>query len=384
MFIGTPKEIKADEFRVGLVPATVADLVAQGHAVAIETRAGEGAGISDDDYAAAGAKIVPTADEIFRRAELIVKVKEPLASERRKLRGGQMIFTYLHLAPDPEQTHDLMASGVTAIAYETVTDAQGKLPLLAPMSAVAGRMAPQVAAHFLERPHGGRGLLLGGIEGAPSAKTFILGGGVVARNAAMMALGMGAEVTIVARRPETMRDLAELFGARVRIVPASEEAIEALCLSADVVIGAALVVGAAAPKLISASRRGGGRDRRCFDRSGRLRRDLAANDALAADLSRWWRRALLRGQHAGGSAAHVYLCAQQRDASFRIGACRQRISTRTLRRRASAQWAERAPRQGHLPRCGRRASTALCAHYRCAQNMIGILHAGSVRASIQP
>ena len=252
MLIGTPKEIKADEFRVGLVPATVADLVAQGHAVAIETRAGEGAGISDDDYAAAGAKIVPTADEIFRRAELIVKVKEPLASERRKLRPGQMIFTYLHLAPDPEQTHDLMASCVTAIAYETVTDAQGRLPLLAPMSAVAGRMAPQVAAHFLERPHGGRGLLLGGIEGAPSAKTIILGGGVVARNAAMVALGIGAEVTIVARRPETMRDFDELFGARARIVPASEEAIEALCLSADVVIGAALVVGAAAPKLISA------------------------------------------------------------------------------------------------------------------------------------
>ena len=252
MFIGTPKEIKTDEFRVGLVPATVADLVAQGHAVAIETRAGEGAGISDDDYAAAGAKIVRTADEIFRRAELIVKVKEPLASERRKLRPGQMIFTYLHLAPDPEQTYDLMASGVTAIAYETVTDAQGKLPLLAPMSAVAGRMAPQVAAHFLERPHGGRGLLLGGIEGAPSAEIIILGSGVVASNAATVALGMGAEVTVVTRRPETMRDLAALFGARARIVPASEEAIEALCLSADVVIGAALVAGAAAPKLISA------------------------------------------------------------------------------------------------------------------------------------
>ena len=163
-----------------------------------------------------------------------------------------MIFTYLHLAPDPEQTNDLMASGVTAIAYETVTDAKGKLPLLVPMSAIAGRMAPQVAAHFLERPQGGRGLLLGGIEGVPSAKIIILGGGVVARNAATVALGMGAEATVVARRPETVRDLAELFGARARMVPASQEAIEALCLSADVVIGAALVVGAAAPKLISA------------------------------------------------------------------------------------------------------------------------------------
>jgi alanine dehydrogenase len=252
MFIGAPKEIKADEFRVGLVPATVAELVARGHTVAIEAGAGEGAGIADEDYAAAGARIVSSAEEIFRRAELIVKVKEPLASERRKLRRGQMIFTYLHLAPDPEQMHDLMASGVTAIAYETVTDAHGKLPLLAPMSAVAGRMAPQVAAHFLERPHGSRGLLLGGIEAVQPAKVIILGGGVVARHAATVALGMGAKVTMVVRHPDTLRDIAELFGARVQVIPASQEAIETLCLSADVVIGAALVAGAAAPKLISA------------------------------------------------------------------------------------------------------------------------------------
>ena len=162
MLVGAPKEIKIDEFRVGLILSTVADLVARGHAVAIETWAGEGAGIGDDEYAAVGAEIVTSADAIFGRADLIVKVKEPLASERKKkLRPGQMIFTYLHLAPDPEQTHDLMASGVTAIAYETVTDARGKLPLLAPMSAVAGRMAPQVAAHFLERPHGSYGRTVG-------------------------------------------------------------------------------------------------------------------------------------------------------------------------------------------------------------------------------
>jgi len=179
MFIGVPKEIKSDEYRVGLIPATIGELVSRGHDVGVEARAGDGAGISDDEYAAAGAGICPTADQIFERAELIVKVKEPLASERTKLRRGQMIFTYLHLAADIKQTHDLLASGVTAIAYETVTDAAGRLPLLAPMSKVAGRMAPQVAAHFLERPHGGRGILLGGIEGMPPAKIVILGGGVV-------------------------------------------------------------------------------------------------------------------------------------------------------------------------------------------------------------
>ena len=165
MFIGVPKEIKTDEYRVGLTPATVRELTARGHRVAVETMAGAGAGIADQEYVAAGAEIVTSADQIFQRAELIVKVKEPLASERKQLRRGQIIFTYLHLAPDPEQTHDLMASGVTALAYETVTDAAGKLPLLAPMSRVAGCMAPQVAAHFLQRPQGGRGILLGRIEG---------------------------------------------------------------------------------------------------------------------------------------------------------------------------------------------------------------------------
>ena len=252
MFIGVPKEIKTDEYRVSLTPATVKELTARGHRVAVETMAGAGAGIADQEYLAAGADISTSADQIFQRATLIVKVKELLASERKQLRRGQIIFTYLHLAPDAEQTRDLMASGVTAIGYETVTDAAGKLPLLAPMSKVAGRMAPQVAAHFLQRPQGGRGILLGRIEGAPSAEVVILGGGVVGTSAAEMAIGMGANVTVTERSPETQRQLLQIFGERVRFVAAHAEAIEALCTSADVVVGAALVAGGAAPKLISA------------------------------------------------------------------------------------------------------------------------------------
>ena len=251
MRIGVPKEIKADEYRVGLVPATVKELTAKGHEVIVETGAGEGAGIGDDEYAAAGAKIVARADEIFSQAQLLVKVKEPLASERKKLRRGQIVFTYLHLAPDPEQTRGLMEAGVTAIAYETVTDAGGKLPLLAPMSKVAGRMAAQVAAHFLERPQGGRGILLGGINGVPAAEVVILGGGVVGSNAAEIALGMGANVAVTARSAETLSRLSALFDGRVRVLGPSPETAAALCASADVVVGAALVAGAAAPKLIS-------------------------------------------------------------------------------------------------------------------------------------
>lgn len=252
MLIGVPKEIKTDEYRVGLIPSTISELSAGGHAVMVETHAGEGAGISDDEFAAAGADIVAAADQIFLRADLIVKVKEPLAAERKKLRRGQIIFTYLHLAPDLEQTSDLMAAGVTAIAYETVTDAAGRLPLLAPMSTVAGRMAPQVAAHFLERPHGGRGILLGGADGVPSAKIVVLGGGVVGTHAAEVALGMGGDVTIATRSAGTAHRLSQRFGDRVHVVAAEQSEIEALCKAGDVVIGAALVAGAAAPKLVRA------------------------------------------------------------------------------------------------------------------------------------
>jgi alanine dehydrogenase len=251
MLIGVPKEIKADEYRVGLIPATIKDLVAGGHAVLVETLAGDGAGIGDAEYAAAGAQIVATADPIFQRADLIVKVKELLAAERKKLHRGQIIFTYLHLAADPEQTHDLMASGVTAIAYETVTDPAGKLPLLAPMSEIAGHMAPQAAAHFLERPHGGRGILLGAVNGVPAGKVVILGGGVVGASAAKVVTGMGGDVTIATRSAATVRRLSQGFGGRVQVVTAEAKEIETLCRSADVVIGAALVAGGAAPKLVT-------------------------------------------------------------------------------------------------------------------------------------
>ena len=252
MLIGVPKEIKTDEYRVGLVPATVSELVSRGHNVAVESGAGNGAGIDDDEYAAAGARIYATAGRIFEEAELIVKVKEPLASERKNLRRGQMIFTYLHLAPDPEQAHELLSSGVTAVAYETVTDPEGRLPLLAPMSKVAGRMAIQVAAHFLERPQGGRGILLGGVEGVAPAKVAILGGGVVGSSAAEVAIGMGAEVTVVTRSAGIIQSLLQRFSGRIRALPADSETIEAACTSADAVVGAVLVAGGATPKLISA------------------------------------------------------------------------------------------------------------------------------------
>jgi alanine dehydrogenase len=251
MFIGVPKEIKPDEYRVAVVPATVEELIARGHAVGVERAAGDGAGIADPEYAAAGAEIIASADEVFRRADMIVKVKEPLAPERQRLRRGQIIFTYLHLAADPAQARELMASGATAIAYETVTDAAGRLPLLAPMSQIAGRMAAQVAAHFLERTQGGRGILMGGLEGVPAAKVVVLGGGSVGQNAAQVALGMGAEVTIASRSADTPR-LQQLFGDRVELASVESADIEALCTSADVVVGAALVMGAAAPKLVSA------------------------------------------------------------------------------------------------------------------------------------
>jgi alanine dehydrogenase len=251
MRVGVPREIKDNEFRVGLVPTTVALLVERGHRVMVETQAGSGAGLSDDDYAKAGADITHGPADIFARAELIVKVKEPLADERRLLRRGQTIFTYLHLAPDPEQARDLLASGVTAIAYETVTDANGHLPLLQPMSEVAGRLAPQIGAHYLERPQGGRGILLAGATGAPPAIVAVIGAGTVGSNAAMIALGMGADVVAIARTPQSLQRASQMCGPRLRTVIATPLAIDAACRDADLVICAALMPGATAAKLVS-------------------------------------------------------------------------------------------------------------------------------------
>src|SRR5438552_4551720 len=253
MLVGVPKEIKDSEYRVGLVPSAVRELTTSGHHLLVETNAGLGAGLTDSDYRAVGAEIVPDADQVYARSELIVKVKEPLAPERKKLRSGQVLFTYLHLAADPEQTADLMASGVIAIAYETVTSPQGTLPLLTPMSEVAGRMAPHVGARCLEKENGGRGVLLGGVPGVPPADVVILGGGVAGSHAASISAGMGATVTVVDRNLEVLRRISERLGARVRTVFSTRDAVEAVCKRADLVVGTVLIPGAAAPKLISAA-----------------------------------------------------------------------------------------------------------------------------------
>lgn len=251
MRIGVPKEIKDNEFRVGLTPNSAAELTHHGHEVLIETNAGVGSGLSDAEYVAAGASIVATAEEIFQRAEMVVKVKEPLAIERKRLRRGQILFTYLHLAPDLPQTQDLLDSGATCIAYETVTSATGGLPLLTPMSEVAGRLAPQVGAHALEKAQGGRGVLLGGVPGVPAADVVILGGGVSGTHATAIAVGMGANVTVVDRSPEALRRLSAQFGASVHTVYSTRAVVADLITRADLVIGAVLVPGAAAPKLIT-------------------------------------------------------------------------------------------------------------------------------------
>jgi alanine dehydrogenase len=253
MRVGVPKEIKDNEFRVGLVPSTVAELTARGHQVMVEAQAGTGAGFSDADYRKSGAEIAASVEPVFERAELIVKVKEPLSAERKRLRRGQLLFTYLHLAPDPEQARDLMASGVAAIAYETVTDAHGGLPLLTPMSEVAGRMAAQVGAQYLERPYGGRGILLGGVPGVAPADVLVIGAGTVGGNAALIAAGMGAVVTVLAPNPDQLRPIAARFGTRVRTLISTPDTVDTMCRRTDLVVGAALVPGAAAPKLISAA-----------------------------------------------------------------------------------------------------------------------------------
>ena len=250
MRVGVPKEIKDHEYRVGLVPSSVAELVHHGHDVLIERGAGLGAGLEDELYIAAGARIAADAEAVFAGAELIVKVKEPLPIERARLRRGQILFTYLHLAPDPEQTRTLLASGVTAIAYETVTSPSGGLPLLTPMSEIAGRLAPQVGARYLERTEGGRGVLLGGVPGVPPAEVVVLGGGVSGTHAATIALGMGATVFVVDRSGEALRRIAAQFPG-LRTIFSTRDALAHILRRADLLIGAVLVPGAAAPKLVT-------------------------------------------------------------------------------------------------------------------------------------
>ncbi|AWK90088.1 alanine dehydrogenase [Azospirillum thermophilum] len=248
--IGVPKEIKNHEYRVGLTPASVRELTADGNRVTVQSGAGAGIGFSDEDYRAAGADLSDSAADIFATAEMIVKVKEPQPAECRMLRPGQLLFTYLHLAPDPEQTRLLMDSGCTAVAYETVTDARGRLPLLAPMSEIAGRMSIQVGAVALQKSNGGSGVLLGGVPGVLPGKVLVIGGGVVGTNAARMAMGLGADVVVADRSVDRLAQLDDLFGPRLKTVYASADALDRLVAEADLVVGAVLVAGAAAPKLV--------------------------------------------------------------------------------------------------------------------------------------
>lgn len=251
MLIGVPKEIKNHEYRIGLSPAAVREYVAHGHDVIVENNGGAAIGFTNDDYIQAGARIVDSATEIFASADMIVKVKEPQPDECKQLREGQILYTYLHLAPDPTQTKLLAEAGVTAIAYETVTDERGGLPLLAPMSEVAGRMSIQAGAHHLEKAHGGSGTLLGGVPGVAPAEVLVIGAGVVGINAAKMAVGMGAEVTILDRSLPRLRQLDDIFNGRVKTIYSTVDAIDHYSRTADLVIGAVLIPGAAAPKLLT-------------------------------------------------------------------------------------------------------------------------------------
>lgn len=251
MLIGVPKEIKNHEYRVGLTPSAVKEFVTNGHKVVVQNNAGAAIGFDNEQYIQAGAEIHDSAEFIFDNAEMIVKVKEPQPNECKMLSEGQTLYTYLHLAPDPVQTELLVASGATCIAYETVTDNAGALPLLAPMSEVAGRMSIQAGAHFLEKAHGGSGTLLGGVPGVAPGKVLIVGGGVVGTNAAKMAVGLGADVTILDRSLPRLRELDDIFDGRVKTVYSTVDAIEYYTSKTDVVVGAVLIPGAAAPKLLT-------------------------------------------------------------------------------------------------------------------------------------
>ncbi|MES2729675.1 MAG: alanine dehydrogenase [Pseudomonadota bacterium] len=280
MKIGCPKEIKKQEHRVGLVPASVKELVAHGHTVMVETGAGQGIGFTDDHYRTAGASIAPDATTIFAMNDMIVKVKEPQPSECAMLRPGQILFTYLHLAPDPIQAKALIESGCIAIAYETVTGLDGRsLPLLAPMSEIAGRLSTQVGAHYLQKHLGGIGRLIGGVPGVPSAHVVVLGGGVSGFNAARMAVGMEARVTILDRSPDRLRFLDDYFAGRAEVLYSTQDAIEQLLPDADIVIGAVLIPGASAPRLIS-------RDMLKLMRKGTVLVDIAIDQGGCFETSR--------------------------------------------------------------------------------------------------
>ena len=317
MKVGVPTEIKTDEYRVALTPSGARELVEFGHEVIVQAGAGEGSAIADGAYVEQGARIVPDARAVFAEADMVVKVKEPQPQEVALLEPRHTLFTYLHLAPDPELTRGLVASGATCIAYETVEDERGRLPLLAPMSEVAGKIATQAGAFMLEKPLGGRGMLLGGVPGVAAGKVMVIGGGVVGQNAAEIAIGMGGEVYVYDRSIDRLRELEVLLNGRCSTCFASTLDIEQRLPEVDLVIGAVLVHGAKAPARHHAPAAGAHeaplRARRRVDRPGRLLRDLAPDDALRPHLRGRRHHPLLRGQHARRRAHHEHLRADQRD-----------------------------------------------------------------------
>ncbi len=356
MLVGVPREIKDNEYRVGLTPSTVRELVARGHHVIVEAGVGETIDLEDDRYVAAGAEIVPDAASVFGRAELVVKVKEPQPSEIAMLRDGQVLFTYLHLAPDLAQTKGLMDSGCVAIAYETVTDESGGLPLLAPMSEVAGRMSIQAGAHALEREAGGRGVLLGGVPGVPPAKVVVLGGGVVGMNALRMALGLEADVTVLDRSLPRLKELDLAFAPALKTRYSTTDALEESVLAADLVIGAVLIPGAAAPKLVTREmirgmRRGTVVVDVSIDQGGCFETSRPTTHS-ESDLRRGWRGPLLRHQHAGRRGPDIHVRPEQRHAAVHPGPRRQGLSKGHGRRQAPSQRPQRLRRQDH-PQSGR-------------------------------
>ena len=361
MKVGVPKELKNHEYRVAITPAGVHELSRAGHQVFLEEDAGTGSAIPDADFVAAGATILPTADDVWATSELVLKVKEPVPEEYHRMRKGQVLFTYLHLAASRQCTDALLGCGITSIAYETVQAPDGSLPLLAPMSEVAGRMAPQVGAHHLQRDGGGRGVLMGGVSGVYAAKVVVLGAGVSGMNAAAIALGMQAEVLLVDRNVARLRSADAIYQGHLQTVASNTYEIERAVIDADLVIGAVLVPGAKAPTLISND--AGGQDearlgaRGHLHRPGRLLRGLAPDHARRPDLPGARLGLLLRGQHAGRGAAHLHLRADQRHAAVRAGAGEPGLAGgAAVRRRAAARPAHPRRRADH--RAGRRGARA--------------------------
>ena len=373
--VGVPTEIKADEYRVALTPSGVRELVEHGHEVVVQSGAGEGSAIADADYEGQGAIILPDADAVFGEADMIVKVKEPQAEEVARLEPHHTLFTYLHLAPDPGLTQGLVDSGATCVAYETVEDARGRLPLLAPMSEVAGKIATQAGAFMLEKPLGGRGILLGGVPGVAAAKVMVIGGGVVGMNAAFIAIGMEAEVYVYDRNIDRLRELDLYFAGRASTCYASTLEIEQRLPDMDLVIGAVLVHGAKAPYvirreqlslmkrnavLVDVSIDQGG----CFETS-------RPDDALRPDVRGRRHHPLLRGQHAGRRPGHLDLRADERDAALRAARRRRRRGRRGAGEPGPGARRQRRRRQGHLRARRRRDRPALHAAVRRAGEASG-------------